>query len=252
MEPTILASYFSNFLILMIRLGVTLSFLPFFSGKQFPRQFKIGLVIVLAYLLSPVIDQKISTVDLPIVILQECLLGLTLGFTVRLIFWGVEMAGSMISDALGISMATMLNPEMGQSTQISTIMGLMVMLLFLVLDLHHDLIYLIVKSYEIIPITKIRVDILLVKGISLVSQIFPMAIKIAAPVLVGMIIVNILMGFISKAAPSMNIFFVSMPLHVLVGLLILFFCIPLFLTFFSSRFSGLTDEINRILLMAKG
>ncbi|MBI5602836.1 MAG: flagellar biosynthetic protein FliR [Deltaproteobacteria bacterium] len=247
-----LTHYFSNFLILFIRLGVILSFLPFLSGKQVPRQFKAGLIITLAYVLAPVITMEIKTSDLPTIIVQELLLGLTIGFAVRLIFWGVELAGTLISDAMGISMATMFNPEIGQSTEISTLLGLIAMLLFLTLDLHHDLLYMIVKSYEIIPVTKIQVDTLWVNGISLSGQIFVMGLKIAAPVLVGMIIVNILMGFIYKAAPQINIFFVSMPVHLFVGLLILLFSTPLLIHFLEVRFSGLNEEINRIIIMAKG
>ncbi|MBA4393548.1 MAG: hypothetical protein C0407_08350, partial [Desulfobacca sp.] len=141
--------------------------------------------------------------------------------------------------------------EMGRSTTISTLLGLLAMLLFLILDLHHDLIYLIVKSYEIIPVTKIRIDTLLIKGISLSSQIFPMAIRIAAPVLIGMIIINILMVFVAKAAPQMNIFFISMPVHLFVGLVILTLSVPLLINFLVGHFTGLNQELNRIILMAK-
>jgi flagellar biosynthesis protein FliR len=251
-HSAVLATYFSNFLILLIRLSVIFSFLPFFSGKQVPRQFKIGLILVMAYVLSPVVVMDTRALDLPIIIIQELLLGMTIGFAVRMIFWGVEAAGTLISDAVGMSIATMLNPEMGRSTTISTLLSLLTMLLFLALDLHHDLIYLIVKSYEIIPVTKIRIDTLLIKGISLSSQIFPMAIRLAAPVLIGMIIITILMVFISKAAPQMNIFFISMPVHLFVGLVILMLCVPLLINFLGARFSGLGEEINRIILMAKG
>jgi len=251
-SPLVLTKYFSNFLILLIRLGVILFLLPFFSGKQFPRQFKVGLVIVLAYILSPVISMEIKTIALPAIIIQELLLGLTIGFAVRFIFIAVELAGTLISDAVGMSIATLFNPEMEQSTEISTLMSFMAMLLFLAMDLHHDLIYLIVKSYEIIPVTHIRIDNLLVKGISLGSQVFALAIKIAAPVLVGMIIVNILMGFIYKAAPQVNIFFVSMPIYVLVGFLILMLSTPLLINFLGGRFYGLREEINRIVFIAKG
>jgi len=251
-NPADLASYFSTFLILIIRLSVIMAFLPFFSGKQVPRPFKIGLIIALAYVLSPVITIDTRSLDLPMIIIQEVLLGMAIGFTVRLLFWGVELAGSMISDGVGLSIATMLNPEMGRSTTISTLLNLLAMLLFLVLDLHHDLLFLVVKSYEILPITTIRLDNLLKQGILLTSQIFPLAIRIAAPVLIGMIIINILMVFVSKAAPQMNIFFISMPVHLLVGIVILMLSVPLLINFLSARFSGLTEEINRIILMAKG
>lgn len=251
-DPAILSGYFSNFLIIMIRLSIILAFLPFFSSKQVPRQFKIGIVLALSYVLSPLISIDRHILDFPSIIIQEVLLGMTIGFAVRLLFWGVELAGSMISDAVGLSIATMLNPEMGRSTTLSSLLGLLAMLLFLILDLHHDLIYLIVKSYEVLPVSRVRPDMLFRQVISLSSEIFPMAIRMAAPVLIGMIIINILMVFLSKAAPQMNIFYISMPVHLLVGLMILMLSIPFLIHFLTSRFSGLTEEVNRIILMAKG
>ena len=164
MESTfVLAKYFSNFLILLIRLGVILFLLPFWSGKQFPRLFKIGFILAMAYVLAPVIPMEIRNQEIPIIILQELLLGATLGFAVKFIFMAVEFAGTLISDAMGISIASVFNPEMGRSTEISTILGLMAMLLFLVLDLHHDLIAMIVKSYEVLPVGHLRTDNLLLK-----------------------------------------------------------------------------------------
>jgi flagellar biosynthesis protein FliR len=248
----VLAKYFSNFLILLIRLGVILFLLPFWSGKQFPRTFKIGFVLAVAYVLAPVIPIEIQNRGIPMILIQELLLGATLGFAVRFIFMAVEFAGTLISDAMGISIAAVLNPEMGRSTEISTILGLMAMLLFLALDLHHDLVAMIVKSYEVLPVGHLRIDNLLIKGISIGGQVFVLAVKIAAPILVGMIIINVLMGFIYKAAPQVNIFFVSIPVYVLIGFLILFLSTPLLINFLGAQFSGLKEEINRILILAKG
>ena len=248
----VLAKYFSNFLILLIRLGVILFLLPFWSGKQFPRSFKIGFILAMAYVLAPVVPMEIGNQEIPLIIIQELLLGATLGFAVKFVFMAVEFAGTLISDAMGISIAAIFNPEMGRSTEISTILGLMAMLLFLALDLHHDLLAMIVKSYEVLPVGHLRIDNLLQKGISIGGQVFILAIKIAAPILVGMIIVNVLMGFIYKAAPQVNIFFVSIPVYVVIGLLILFLSTPLLVNFLGAQFSGLKGEINRILILGKG
>jgi flagellar biosynthetic protein FliR len=253
LESTIvLSKYFSNFLVLLIRLGVILFLLPFWSGQQFPRQFKIGFVLAVAYVLAPVIPMEIRNQDILMIIIQELLLGATLGFAVRVVFLAVEFAGTLISDAMGLSIAAVFNPEMGRSTEVSTILGLIAMLLFLVLDLHHDLIAMIVKSYEVLPVGHLRIDNLLLKGISVGGQIFVLAVKIAAPILVGMIIVNVLMGFIYKAAPQVNIFFVSLPVYIFIGLLVLLLSTPLLINFLGTQFSGLKDEINRIFILAKG
>ncbi len=161
----VLARYFSNFLILLIRIGVILFMLPFWSGKQFPRIFKIGFILALAYVVAPVIPMEFQNRDIPKILIQELLLGATLGMAARFIFMAVEFAGTVISDAMGISIAAVFNPEMGRSTELSTILGLLAMLLFLVLDLHHDLVVMIVKSYEVLPVGHLNTDHLLSKGI---------------------------------------------------------------------------------------
>ncbi|MEW6184290.1 MAG: flagellar biosynthetic protein FliR [Thermodesulfobacteriota bacterium] len=251
-NPLVITGYFSNFLIIFIRLGMVVFLLPFWSGKQFPRQFKIGFALAAAYVLAPVIRVETGNQTILSILVQEMILGALLGLAARILFLGVELAGTFISDAMGISMATVFNPEMGQSTEVSTILGLLAMLLFLALDLHHDLLALLIKSYQVLPVGRLRGDNLMLKGIQLGSQVFVLAIKLAAPVLVGMIVVNVLMGFIYKAAPQVNIFFVSLPVYLLVGFIILILSLPLLVNFLGSRFEGLTEEFNRILTLAKG
>lgn len=251
-NPLTFAGYFSNFLIILIRLGIVVFLLPFWSGKQFPRPFKIGFALAAAYVLAPVIRVETGNQTILSILIQELILGALLGFASRIVFLGVELAGTFISDALGISMATVFNPEMGQSTEVSTMLGLLAMLLFLALDLHHDLLALLIKSYEVLPIGRLKVENLMLKGIELGSQVFVLAVKLAAPVLVGMIVVNVLMGFIYKAAPQVNIFFISLPVYLLVGFLILILSLPVLINFLASRFEGLSEEFNRILMLAKG
>lgn len=247
-----LSGYVLNFLLILLRLSLVVFMLPFWSSKQFPRQFKIGFILALAYILTPMVRVDTGSQPLVSVLIQELILGSVLGLAVRTLFLGVELAGTLISDAMGLSLATIFNPEMGQSTEVSTLLGLLAMLLFLVLDLHHDLIAILLRSYEVLPLGRIRTDHLLQQGIALGGQVFILAVKMAAPVLVGLIIVNLLMGFIYKAAPQVNIFFVSLPVYVLVGFFILFLSLPVLIHFLEGRLLGLREEALRLLTWAKG
>ncbi len=244
--------YGVHFLLLFLRLGVVVFLLPFWGGKQFPRSFKIGLALALAYVLTPVVPLPPNRPSLITLILPELLLGMVLGFAARLIFLAVELAGTFISDAMGLSMATVFNPEMGQSTEVSTLLGLLAMLLFLALDFHHDLLALILRSYEALPVGHLRLEHLLPAGIALGGQVFGLALKIAAPVWVAMIVVNVLMGFIYKAAPQVNIFFVSLPVYLLVGCLLLWLSVPFLVHFLGDRVSGVREEMIRILTLVQG
>jgi flagellar biosynthetic protein FliR len=247
-----IGAYLFPFLLILLRLSMVVFMLPLWSSKQIPRSFKIGFALALAFVLTPVV--RVDTAGLPLVtvILQEWILGTVLGLAVRVLFLGVELAGTFISDAMGLSLATVFNPEMGQSTEVSTLLGLLAMLLFLALDLHHDLIALIIKSFEVLPAGRIRTENLLKEGIALGGQVFALALKMAAPVLVSLFVVNLLMGFIYKAAPQVNIFFVSLPVYILVGFLVLFFSLPVLIQFLENRFAGLEETVIRLFTVSKG
>jgi flagellar biosynthetic protein FliR len=87
--------------------------LPVFSSKNFPMQFKIGLAVAFAALLSPIVHVEATNISLPVLVMREAALGIILGGTARAIFFAVEMGGQMISNAAGLSIATAFNPEMG-------------------------------------------------------------------------------------------------------------------------------------------
>jgi len=88
--------------------------------------------------------------------------------------------------------------------------------------------------------------------VAMVSGLFVMAIKIAAPVMVGLLIVQLLTGFLYKVAPQMNIFFVALPLNIFLGIMLMILSIPVFEHVLGIRFSDLRGEMIRLLMMAKG
>ncbi|MGC2064270.1 MAG: flagellar biosynthetic protein FliR [Thermodesulfovibrionales bacterium] len=246
------AQYLPNFLFIMMRAGIFLSMIPFFSSKNLPLQFKIGFLIALALILSPVVEFKIGEASLPLLVIREVIFSMVLGLSVRFVFLAFEMAGQIMSNSMGLSIATVFNPEMGQSTEIARLQGIIAMLLFLAMDAHHDLIYIFVRSYELVPAGQINLQALMPEGIALIGKVFVIGIKLAAPVTVGTVIVNFLLGFLYKAAPQMNIFFVSMPVHLALGFVIMLLSVPVFVHVLGGYFGDIQREMIRIISIAKG
>ena len=246
------SGYITNFLFVLLRSSIFISLLPVLGGKQMPPQFRMGLAVFISLLLTPVVNFTIAENSIPILIIKEIIIAMTLGFAVRLVFLAVNMAGTFISYTMGLSMATVFNPEVGQDTLVSEIYGIMTMLLFLVMDAHHDLIFVFVKSFELLPVGKLSIAPLLPEVVAMVSGLFVMAIKIAAPVMVGLLIVQLLTGFLYKVAPQMNIFFVALPLNIFLGIMLMILSIPVFEHVLGIRFSDLRGEMIRLLMMAKG
>ncbi len=251
-DLNIFSQYIPNFLFILLRSSILISLLPVLGGKQMPAQFKLGLAVMISILLAPIVQFEIAESNIPMLILKELLLGAALGLTVRFIFMAVNVAGQFISYTMGMSMAQVFNPEMGQSTSIAEIYGIIVMLFFLILDAHHDLIYVFVKSFEMLPAGQVNILALVPVMVSMMSGLFVLALKICAPVTVGLLLSHLLTGFLYKAAPQMNIFFVTMPLNIFLGFLLIILSIPVFEYLMGVKFSDLRSEMIRVVTLAKG
>jgi len=244
--------YIYNFLLILLRAGIVVSLFPFFDNKNFPAQFKIGFILAIALVLTPVIELDISKTGIPLLVMREIIVGMILGLTARFIFLSVEMAGQMVSNSMGLSMATVFNPELGQSTEMASLYGMMATLIFLAMDAHHDLIQVFVKSYEWLPEGQINLKNLIPEIISVSGKLFIIALKISAPVVIAMLISSLLLGFIYKAAPQMNIFFVGYPVYIFVGFIVILIGMPVFIHVISGYLNDIKYEMIKLITIAKG
>jgi flagellar biosynthetic protein FliR len=215
-------------------------------------QFKMGLAVFISLLLTPVVDFQFSENQVPLLVIKEVLIGLALAFTARMVFYAVNMAGLHVSFSMGLAMGRVFNPETGQSTHVAELFGVIAMLFFLITDAHHDLIYIFVKSFELLPGGKVNIASMIPMIVSLGSKMFVIALKIASPIRVGLFIVHIMAGFLYKMAPQLNIFFITMPLNIFLGFLLIAVCIPVFEYVLEINFSNMRNEMMRIIMLAKG
>lgn len=249
-----LTQHVPNFLFILLRASIVLTLMPVFGSQSFPRQFKIGLIVAISLVLTPVIEFQVPRSAIAITVVREVMFGMLFGLAARFILLSVDMAGQVMANATGQSMATVFNPEIGQSTEISRLYGIIAMLLFLAMDIHHDLIAVFVKSYEWLPPGAAAGNggLLIAACVSFTTKIFIIAVKISAPVIVIMLIANLLLGFIGKAAPQMNVFFVGQPVYLFLGFLVMLLSVPVFAYVIGNYFSGIKDELGRVVLMMKG
>jgi len=141
---------------------------------------------------------------------------------------------------------------MGQSTIIAEVYGIIAMLLFLAVNAHHDLIYVFAKSYEVLPAGQFNAVKALPKVISIGSKFFILTITIAAPIVVALLLSHILTGFLYKAAPLMNVFFITWPLSIIFGFTLMFLSLPVLEHVLNVNFSEIKNEMSQIMALAKG
>ena len=246
------AEYIPNFLFILLRTGIFVSFMPFFGSNTFPPSFRIGIAVAIAVVLTPVVKFQVAEAGIPMMVFHEVVFAMALGLSVRFVFWGVDMAGQAISNSMGLAMATVFDPEFGQTADIARLKGAFAMLIFFALDVHHDIIYIFVRGFDVLPMGKADVPALMQAGVDLASRLFVMTVKLAAPVMVGLLSASVVFGFVSKAVPSMNILFISFPVYIFVGFVILLLSVPIFTMVLGGYFEGVKEEMSRIIAIAGG
>jgi flagellar biosynthetic protein FliR len=246
------SGYIPNFLFLLLRAGVFMALMPYFGSKSLPAPFKIGAAVAIALVLTPVVQFEIAEGSIPLIVFREVVFGLALGFTVRFVFYAVDLAGQAVSYSMGLAVATSFNPEFGQTAEVAMLQSSLAALFFFAMDAHHDLIYVFVKGYEFLPAGQADIRGLMEFVIMLGSKIFLIGLKIAAPVVTGMLVTSILLGFIYKAAPQINIFFVSFPIYIFLGFLLLLLSVPVFAYVLGGYFGELREEMQRVFEIARG
>ena len=246
----ILAEYIPNFLFILLRAGIIIMLLPFFGSMSFPARLKIGFAVAIALILTPIVEFKVPAKGIPLIVFHEIILGVAFGFAARFVFFAIEIAGQVVSNTMGLTVAHIFNPDMGQSTELSQLFGFIAMLVFLSMDAHHDLISIFVKSYEWLPPGEISVGNVIPVVLSLGSTMFLIALKVSTPVVITMVISHIILGFVYKAAPQINIFFVAYPVYLFVGFVVILVGMPVFVNLMGGYLGGVKDEITKVIAIA--
>jgi len=221
----LVTTYADKFIPIFIRVMVMIAFIPFIGSMTTPVIVRTGLGLALTLLLVPIVKVNL---DNPLAAVFEAFfIGSALGLMVRIVLGAIETAGQWMSISMGIGIASVFNPQFGEVLgPLSLFYSLMGMGLFFILDIHHFFIEAIVRSFDVAPVNYHGIFAAVLK---LNALFFPLAFKIAAPIFLVQVLVNLSMGFLSKAMPQANIFFVSFPL--LIGVGIIFMALTLGLTF---------------------
>lgn len=228
-----IAQYVASFGWPWIRITAMLITAPMFSNVQVPVRLRILLSIALTIAVMPAVDMPpaVDPLSMAAVLIaaQEVLIGVLIGLLLAASFQAVTIAGESISLAMGLGFATMVDPQSGASVpMLSQFLLILATLLFLSLGGHLMLIELVAASFASMPVGGgglVRGDFMAVAAFG--AQMFAGAVLIALPAVVILLIVQLSMGIMTRAAPQMNIFSVGFPITILLGLLtVLFFVLP--------------------------
>ena len=205
---------------------------PVLGNPSVPLRVRLGLAVMITLIVAPTLGpmpqvEPGSHAGL-LILAQQIVIGLALGFAMRVVFVAVEMAGELVGLQMGLGFATFFDPEnAGDIPVVGKFLGLVATLFFLTLNGHLQMISLLSQSFSALPISGAA---LAATGFrSLVSwggEIFAAGLLLALPLLAALLITNLALGILTRAAPQLNIFTVGFPLTLAIGLLVLGLALP--------------------------
>lgn len=223
--------------LMFFRVSSILLVAPFYGYSTIPVRFRAALAFLVTSLLFLVhtdMNLTLATGVLAYIgaILHEVVIGLAIGLVTTLFFHGFLFAGKVIGRTMGFGMMNVADPMSQASIPvIGQLLNLMVLVLFLMIGGHHFLLQAVDESFVAIPLGGGGFDARLVEGFTRMSaDIFTIGIKIAAPVLVAILVAEFALGFLARSVPQMNVWILGFPLKIGVGMLTLAISVP-FITF---------------------
>ncbi|MDW8799649.1 fused FliR family export protein/FlhB family type III secretion system protein [Clostridium sp. A1-XYC3] len=243
--------FFTALILITIRIFAFFVVVPIFFPNGTPNAVKVGLTLVMAYMLIPGIDYStVNTINnnLPffINVMNEVVAGLTLGFIVNLCFTAVKIAGNLIDLQVGFAMMTMFDPTSNSNaTLMEHLLYWFSIIVFFIVDGHHMLIKALMESFNVIKLGNFflsqgSIDLILRAFV----EYFGIALKIAIPIVLIIFITDLTMGLIARTVPQLNIMILGLPVKLLVGLTSFAFALPIFLKVIENSFQEIPDAIK--------
>lgn len=205
---------------------------PFLGSRSIPARSKAAFAVMLTVLVAPSLAPMpaISVVSPAgvLVLLQQALIGLAIGFVMRVVFTAVEMAGDLAGLQMGLGFASFYDPQhAAQVPIVAQVASLFTLLVFLALNGHLMVLEGLIRSFQILPISA---EPLHGVGWRLLvtwsGQIFVVGVWLALPVIAAMLVTNLSIGVMTRASPQFNLFAVGFPITLAVGFAALYSVLP--------------------------
>ncbi len=224
MEYYLNDNHLFTFLIILFRIGGFFLTAPILSENAVPAQLKAIISVILSFIIMtnvPVIDFN-GEFTIIIIAIKELLLGLLVGWLVKLVFSSFEMAGQIVGQQGGFAIANIFDPVLASQINVmSKFLNILVFLVFLSIDGHLIVLKVVFDSFKAIPLDfNVKILMQFEFAMSVFVNIFTIAIKISAPIIVAVIVVYAALGIMAKIAPQMNLFMMSFPITLIATLFI--------------------------------
>jgi len=238
-----------GFVLVLTRISALFLVLPVFSWRTIPVRIKAATAIILAVFISTVtpIDldySQVSAVEAFLLMFNEAAYGLALGLIAFFLFSVVKLSGRFIERQMGFAMANILDPLTGENSQpLSSLLEMIFIIIFLSANGHHMFLLIISRSYEAFPAGSTpTIDVLTGGVIEAGAMMFLAALRLAVPVFAAFLLLIVILGVLARIVPEMNILFISLPVRVGLGLIMVTTFLP-YVNGFVSEFAELMGKL---------
>ena len=243
------------FILIFLRVSALIISSPIFGRKNVPNTIKICFCILLTYVIytaypnSPDIKYN-GILEYALLCIKELLFGLVLGFVTTLLFSIVQTAGYMIDTQLGFGMASVLDVQSNLSVPITgNFLYIIMIITFFSVNGHLQLIQIIYATYRQIPAGAVNLNpAIAMTAVEVFAQAFVLAVNVAIPIIAAGLLSEVIMGFVIRTVPQMNMFVVGIPLKIILGFMILLLILPVYVSFteviFKHMFTGIENMLK--------
>ncbi|MEO2218833.1 flagellar biosynthetic protein FliR [Chromobacterium vaccinii] len=225
---------------------------PIFAYRGVPRSFKVGFALILTVILAPLLPPlpavPLVSAEGIAILVQQLLIGLSMGFVMRIVISAVELTGFIIGAQTGLGFAMFYDPvHAAQVPVLSQMLSLLTFFLFLAFDGHHVVLSALVHSFQVLPIGMAMpaqgIKALVLWGGHLVEW----GVWLAMPIIGALLITNLAIGVMTRAAPQFNIFSFGFPLTIMIGFGTLYMTLPMMIPVIERMYQTGFDMMLRML-----
>jgi flagellar biosynthetic protein FliR len=214
----------------LVRPGVLVAFAPALGGTYAPSHVKIGLAVLIAAALAPVLSHSPFDPSWPLalVVAREVGVGAALALAIRALVAGAELGGHLAGFQMGLSYGATVDPQSGvRNPLLAVLYGNIALVSFLVTNGHHALIRALGQSYVDLPMGTGGISPSLPGTIAqLLGLVFLLGARIAAPVVIVLVLTEVAMAVVARSAPMLNVNAVGAPIRLLLGMAVLALVVP--------------------------
>lgn len=244
--------YYLAVFMVFVRIGGLMISAPFFSHRSMPVRVRVLFSILLAYIVvgyaGPIPSYAMHPVGFVAALAVEAFTGIIMGFAAQFIFWAVQFGTELMGFQMGLSMAQVFNPAtQSNSNPIGILLTMTFLLVFVLLDGHHEIVKALVGSFSLVPLGGAQIGNGGPLLLEWMAEFFLTALQFAAPFLATFFMVELSLGIFARVVPQADLFSLSLPIKLIVGLSISVFFVQNMFPAIPGLIGDLFNDVIRLI-----